>query len=364
MDVLQWPWFAFAGGLLAGACAGLAARLASFCTLNAIERWFYAGDLSGLRSWALAGLVALVLTQSMLIVGVVDLSQSFYLSPLLGLTGAIGGGLMFGYGMALVGTCGFGALVRLGGGSLKSLVALIVLAVFALATQKGVLSILRVVTVDNLALDLSPAGEQSLPGVVSALTGLDLRIPMVIAVALGLGTFVFSGGIPRRARARFAAGGVIGAAIAAGWLISSLASQYGFTIVQIESMSFVVPVADTVIQITAYTGILPDLGVGMVIGVVAGAAAGALIRHDVRWEACDDARELSRHMAGAALMGIGGGCAMGCTIGQGVSALSLMAVSAPIVLISIILGARLGLAYLIGGASLPLFRRRDDLPAE
>ena len=125
MDVLQWPWFAFAGGLLAGACAGLAARLASFCTLNAIERWFYAGDLSGLRSWALAGLVALVLTQSMLIVGVVDLSQSFYLSPLLGLTGAIGGGLMFGYGMALVGTCGFGALVRLGGGSLKSLVALI-----------------------------------------------------------------------------------------------------------------------------------------------------------------------------------------------------------------------------------------------
>lgn len=55
------------------------------------------------------------------------------------------------------------------------------------------------------------------------------------------------------------------------------------------------------------------------------------------------------HLVGAALMGVGGVFALGCTIGQGVSALSLMAVSAPVVLVSIILGARFGLSVLISG---------------
>ena len=50
--------------------------------------------------------------------GIVDLSGTFYLMSDFGWSGAIIGGLAFGFGMALVGTCGFGALVRLGGGSL------------------------------------------------------------------------------------------------------------------------------------------------------------------------------------------------------------------------------------------------------
>jgi len=37
--------------------------------------------------------------------------------------------LIFGYGMALSGNCGFGALARFGGGNLSSLVVVIVIAV-------------------------------------------------------------------------------------------------------------------------------------------------------------------------------------------------------------------------------------------
>ena len=79
---------------------------------------------NGLRAWALAILVAIVLTQGLIAAGLLDPSKSFYLFPSFGWTGAIAGGLAFGFGMALVGTCGFGALVRLGGGSLRSLVVL------------------------------------------------------------------------------------------------------------------------------------------------------------------------------------------------------------------------------------------------
>jgi len=76
------------------------------------------------------------------------------------------------------------------------------------------------------------------------------------------------------------------------------------------------------------------------------------VKGNIRWEACDDARELSRHLAGGLLMGAGGVFASGCTIGQGLSAFSLLAISAPIAIISIIVGARLGLSFLIEGSAL------------
>src|SRR3546814_7878364 len=88
-------------------------------------------------------------------------------------------------------------------------------------------------------------------------------------------------------------------------------------------------------QLITYTGVKPDYGVGLVVGVGLGAALVTWRRHDVRWEACDDARELGRHIAGAVLMGVGGVFAMGCTIGQGVSAASLLAVSAPVAMLSV-----------------------------
>ena len=94
-----------------------------------------------------------------------------------------------------------------------------------------------------------------------------------------------------------------------------------------------------------------------------GAAGCALWKRDVRWEACDDARELGRHLAGGLLMGVGGVFAMGCTIGQGVTAVSALAISAPVVLASISLGARMGLSYLIEGSAFGAFRAASA-PAE
>ena len=200
MELLSWPWFPLTSGLLIGGVMGFAARHAHFCTLNAIERWAYSDDLSGMRAWAMAALVAMLVTQTMHYFGLIDVAGTFYLSTALGLTGAIAGGLMFGYGMALTGTCGFGALVRLGGGSLKSLVALIVLSVFALATQKGIFSMPRVALVDNLAIDLAPARSQSLGDVVSALVGFNVTVPVIIAVALALGAFALQNALQARGR--------------------------------------------------------------------------------------------------------------------------------------------------------------------
>ena len=69
-------------------------------------------------------------------------------------------------------------------------------------------------------------------------------------------------------------------------------------------------------------------------------------------------------MAGGFLMGTGGVFAMGCTIGQGVTAVSTLAISAPVVMASIALGARMGLAWLLEGSVASAFRRTGHNPAE
>jgi uncharacterized membrane protein YedE/YeeE len=364
MDLAATPWFLPLAGLAAGFVMGFAARRHHFCTMSALERHWYAGDSHGLRTWVLAAAVALVLSQALAFAGFADLEASFYLSPSFGWTGAIIGGLAFGFGMALVGTCGFGALVRTGGGSLRSVVVLVMLGLSALAAQRGLIAQGRVQIVDNLALDLSFAGDQSIGSILSALAGIDLRLPVAAAVALGLFWWIFRDRTYRGQTGRIVTGALIGSAIAFGWVVTTLAYRHSFDPVQIEAGSFVVPVADTILQFVAYTGVLPDYGVGLVIGVVIGAAACAFNRRDVRWEACDDARELGRHLIGGFLMGAGGVFAMGCTIGQGVTAVSALALSAPIVMVSIAIGARMGLAYLIEGSAFAAFRSFPRQPAE
>ena len=73
---------------------------------------------------------------------------------------------------------------------------------------------------------------------------------------------------------------------------------------------------------------------------------------EFRWEAFDDAREMKRHLLGAVLMGAGGVLCGGCTIGQGITAGSLMALSCPLAVGGMIVGARLGIAFLVEGRAL------------
>lgn len=364
MDVATSSWFLAFAGLFAGFILGFAARANHFCTMSGLERHWYANDDRGLRTWVLAAATALAATQALQALGHIDTGASFYIRSDFGWVGAIAGGIAFGFGMALVGTCGFGALVRLGGGSLRSLVVLIILGMAAMSAQKGLVAQARVALSDDLAIDLSDVGGQSLSVILSHVAGHDLTVILPALAAIAMFAWIFKSARYRRHYGSIATGVTVGLVIAFGWWATAFAARHSFDIVQIEAGSFVVPVADTLLQFITFTGILPDYGVGLVVGVVAGAMACAVWKRDVRWEACDDARELSRHLAGGVLMGVGGVFAMGCTIGQGVTAVSAMAVSAPVVVASIVLGARMGLAYLIEGSALEAFRSLSQAPAE
>ncbi|GMP12186.1 MULTISPECIES: YeeE/YedE family protein [Bradyrhizobium] len=346
---------AFACGLAAGAVLGIAGRAGRFCTLAMLEDAFFGSDYRRLKSFALAAAVALLATQALAAFGIVDLSRSIYLTASIGLGGAIIGGLMFGVGMALVGTCGFGTLVRIGGGDLRAIVVFLVLGLSALATMRGITGMLRLKLIEPLSLRLPEGSTQTLTSLLGA--GNAMHAILVVAISAALAFWALADGRLMRSPRLLASGLAVGAAIAFGWFATGWLADDEFDPARVSSLTFVAPLGDAILYIATFSGARLNLGIGSVAGVVAGSFAAAMLARGFRWEACDDARELKRHMIGALLMGIGGIMSLGCTIGQGLSAFSTLAVSAPVTMVAIACGARLGLEFTMTGEWLPAVRR-------
>lgn len=333
-------------GCAGGIGLGLAARLGRFCSLGAIEDVLYQGSNTRARQWGVAIGVAVIGVFALVSLGLFDPRQTLYLAKQWSPTASILGGLMFGYGMALAGNCGFGALARLGGGDLRNFVIVIVMGLASYMTLNGPLAALRVAIFPPQPAE-SPAGAAHwlhAHGMPLGASGMIIGL-VILAIALASKHY-------RQEHKSIAWGAVVGAVIVAGWASTSWVSYATFDALPVESHSFAAPIGDTLFYIMTSSAISLTFGVGSVIGVLIGAAIGALIKGHFRWESCDDPRELKRQIGGAVLMGIGAVLAFGCTIGQGISAFSVLAFSAPITAASIIVGAAVGLHQLIYGFSI------------
>ncbi len=358
MGVEPGVWVLIAGCLL-GVVAGFAARHAAFCTLGAIADAVIVHNQRRLRGWALALTVALVCSQALHQLGVVDLGGSIYLGvPFNGFM-AILGGWLFGLGMALVGTCGFGTLIRLGGGDLRALVDMACLGFFAYLTLSGPIAYVREWVAR--ATDVPFAGLEA-PGIVD-LAGHAFGAPPdglrpAIVALIGGALLVYAlkdGELLARPREVLAAL-AIGLVIPLAWIVTGVLGADPFEPETLASLTFVRPIGESFLYMMLMSGMRPTFGVATVAGVLLGALVAARLRREWRVEGFDGEREMTRHLAGAALMGIGGVLALGCTIGQGVSAMSTLALSAPLAALSIFLGAAFGLRYLEEGSVRGAFR--------
>ncbi len=331
-------------GLVGGIVLGLAARLGEFCTLGALEAAAYGNDQRRLRLWGVVLGTAIIGTFLAEALGYARPTESFYHTIGWNPAASVVGGLIFGYGMALAGNCGFGALVRFGGGDLRSLVVVVVIGMFAFITMSGLLAPLRI-----FLFPQGPAtGTQGVAHWLSERTGLP---PLVFALFIGAGALAWAlSHQPLRARPKQIAWGVA-AGLAVVWCFvgTTLVADLGFGETGVEGPSFTAPLGRTIIFFMTSTAGGITFSVGMVAGVLAGAFAGSTIRGLFRWEACEDPRELGRQVSGAALMGVGGTLALGCSIGQGVTAMSTLAISAPVTLAAIAVGGLVGLRQLIRG---------------
>src|SRR5512139_3549406 len=126
-----------------------------FCTMGAISDVVNMGDWTRMLQWGLAIGVAMGGFALMAYTGVIDPTKTIHGgNRWLWLSSAVGGAL-FGFGMVLSSGCGSKTLVRVGAGSLKSLVVMLVMGLAGFATMKGITAVLRASTVDQVAVDFS-----------------------------------------------------------------------------------------------------------------------------------------------------------------------------------------------------------------
>lgn len=347
LDLVSEPTLTALVGLIGGIALGLAARIGRFCTLGAIEDVFYGGSSVRLRMWGIAIGVAIIGTFSLSAVGVVPLENTLYLGRAWSPVASIFGGLMFGYGMALSGNCGYGALARLGGGDLRSFVIVLVMGICAYVALGGPLAPLRLLVFGGS----EPVA--TTPGYAHFLASAT-QIP-VETIGITIGIIILGATLihqeMRTAYATIFWAVIVGLSIVSGWAGTAWIAANGFAALPIVSHTFSAPIGETMLYAMTSSGNTLGFGTGSVIGVLVGAFFGSLIKGHFRWEACDDPRELRRQILGAALMGIGAVVAVGCSVGQGLSAFSVLAFSAPVTFMAILLGAWVGLKQLIVGFS-------------
>jgi uncharacterized protein len=342
---------ALVAGLL-GAAAGWLIERSHFCTMGAISDAYLFGSWRRLRTWALAIATALLATQLLAFTGLVPLAQTFHLTPRIEPLALFAGGLLFGIGMVLAGGCGSRNLVRLGAGSLKALVVVLLLGLSAFATVGGILVLpaeaLRAAVVWPLEQPTQSLGAFiARSGRLGAPTA---DLALALAIAGGLLWFVLQDQGFRRSRADLATGLGLGLLVALGFLATGWLFADPFEPVALVSLSYVAPTSRALLWSMTGNGLWPGFGAALVIGTIAGASLSAALGGRFRVETFSARDDMIRHVVGAVLMGFGGMLALGCTVGQGMTGLATLALGSFIAMAGIVVGAVLALRRLERGS--------------
>ncbi|MDF3414083.1 YeeE/YedE family protein [Sulfitobacter sp. M57] len=320
--------------LIIGALFGILAQITKFCFRRALvgeDRRAAAGV------WFTALATALLGTQAAVSAGWITFDDHrFMISDMPVLAIAIGG-LMFGAGMVLTRGCVSRLTVLSGSGNLRAAVVLLVFAVVAHMTLKGVLVPLRT-TLGAVTVNM---GEYvtlaALPGGALLWTGILALAALSLAIRSGNGVGML------------VLAALIGLLVPAAWVGTGFVLFDDFDPIAMQSLSFTSPAADTLFWGIASTSIAPGFGTGLVGGVLLGALAASLIFGGFQWQSFESPRQTGRYVSGAALMGVGGVLAGGCTLGAGLSGVPTLSVAALLAIAMIALGAKAAQAILNQG---------------
>jgi uncharacterized membrane protein YedE/YeeE len=332
---------------LVGMVMGGVVNKTNFCTMGAVSDWVNMGNKGRLRAWFLAIGIAIFITETLQYKGLIDTGEAIYLTANFSWLGYLLGGALFGIGMTLASGCANRTLVRVGGGNLKSVVVMIFIGLSAYMTMRGVLALVRVnvIEVTNINLAAHEISDQGIGTLISGALGLEntALIRSIVAVTLGGGMLVFALK-SKELRSSFdniLAGVIIGLAVPLGWYLTGVVGFDDFEPIRFESYTFTGPTADGMMYLLTFTGSTINFGIAAVFGVIAGSFLYAVLSRKFRLETFSNKADMIRHMFGGVLMGFGGVLALGCTIGQGITGVSTLALGSLLALASIIFGSAL-----------------------
>ncbi len=350
-----------AGGLLALVLGAVVSKT-NFCTMGAVSDWVNMGDTGRMRSWFMAMAVAILGVALLEYRELLDTGTSRvpYRGALFFWPRYILGGLMFGVGMTLASGCGNKNLIRIGGGNLKSVFVVLVAGAMAyLMTRTDFYGVVFHSWMAPISLDLNGWGisDQSLGTLIGSLLGIEnpasLNLYLALLLGVGILAYVLLSREFRSSLDLMLGGLVVGLVVLGGWYVTGgPMGQEWMEAVEFmdepppstgtQSYTFINPMGETLSYLfdPANTSLI-TFGVAALFGVIAGSFLYAVASRSFRIEWFVNWRDFVNHMAGAVLMGIGGVLALGCTIGQGVTGISTLALGSFVAMASIVIGSAL-----------------------
>ena len=321
--------------LLIGAAFGVLAQITRFCLRRAVV-----GEDARAAAgvWLTALAVAVFGTQAAVAADLISFADHRFMVSDMPILAIALGGLMFGAGMVLTRGCISRLTVLTGSGNMRAAIVILTFAVVAHMTLKGVLAPLRT-TLGSVTVNLGDTTS------LAALPGGALLWSALIALG-ALAIALRSGNRPTM----LALAALIGLLVPAAWVGTGYVLYDDFDPIALESLSFTAPAADTLFWGIASTSITPGFGVGLLGGVLAGALLASLLNGGFQWQSFESPRQTGRYMTGAALMGVGGVLAGGCTLGAGLSGVPTLSLSALLAILMIVAGAKATQALLSRGA--------------
>lgn len=379
-------WSTFALAVVMGAIV----NKTNFCTMGAVSDWVNMDDKGRMRSWLFAIAVALLGVTILESLGLANTDNAFppYRSGNLIWAENILGGFLFGIGMTFGSGCGNKTLIRLGGGNLKSIMVFFLIGIIAYfmvnplpGSDQTLMSLLFLDWIRPLSITLE-SGHQDLgtllAGSENAASG---RLWIGIILTLALLIFVFLSSDFRKSLDNMLGGLVVGLVVIGAWYVTSniqLAYESDFdgevTVTLREfldpttsqwdmseavhenwesakpdmnsgspqSLTFINPSGQALGYVaTGFEQVKLTFGVALVFGVILGSFLWSIVTKSFRIEWFASVGDFFNHLVGGILMGFGGVLAMGCTIGQGITGVSTLAVGSILSLVSIIFGSAL-----------------------
>ncbi|MDH5731041.1 MAG: YeeE/YedE family protein [Gammaproteobacteria bacterium] len=371
-------WSAFAVAVVMGAIV----NKTNFCTMGAVSDVVNMGDYGRMRAWLLAMGVAMLGVTLLEFNGMISADDSFppYRGSSLTWGENIIGGILFGIGMTLASGCGNKTLIRIGGGNIKSIVVFLVIAVIAYfmvnpfpGSDKTLFSELFFGWTRGQSggspLTISLNTKQDLGSLLASGEGVaTARFVIGSALSLLIMYFVFKSADFRASLDNILGGLVVGLCIIAVWWVSSnvkvnlddeiyslrsVAQQWDFLVedssqvkpadtrpLSPQSYTFINPMGQTVgLAANGFSGKYMTFGIMAVLGVIFGSFLWAIFSKGFRIEWFANKKDFVNHFIGAILMGFGGVLALGCTIGQGVTGVSTLALGSFFSFVSIVFGS-------------------------
>jgi uncharacterized membrane protein YedE/YeeE len=365
-------WSTFGIALVMGALV----NKTNFCTMGAVSDMVNIGDFGRVRAWMLAIAVAVIGVVVLEYFGKAAPGNAFppYRGGNLLLAENLIGGLLFGIGMTLASGCGNKCLIRIGGGNLKSIMVMLIIGVIAYfminpfpGSDKTLFTVLFYDWIRPLSIDLGVS--QDLGSLLGGESVATARLVIGVLLGLFLLGFVFKSADFRGSLDNILGGLAVGLAVLAAWYVTSnvqidadgdLLSLGGYYAewdmladsekgkpaqgrsLSPQSFTFINPMGQTLdYAARGFDKALLTFGVMAFLGVLAGSLLWSLLSRSFRFEWFSSVGDFASHFIGAILMGFGGVLAMGCTIGQGITGVSTLALGAFITLGAIILGSAL-----------------------